>query len=271
MRLHLPTAISTTVRSTDARWADRAMGRRQSRGVRPLRKSIDRVTVAATKRSSFGAAMNRAVASSGVDELQSQRLLGRRHAHLHRVGVHDERRRPVEQRLVLERPAVLGQVRRPRFDSARSATPTCHSWRPVQFAEERRPQHETDQVGCRRPGGDVPARCVGVRQSVGDVEPTEVVVEVELAGRVVAEQPLAHRDRHDVEHGVERCAAGDRGPGRERRLGPVVAEQRGEQPPVVRPTTDRGARAHSARCRRSSCAVPRWNSFMYGNLSSRVP
>ena len=48
-----------SVPGTDAR------PRRSVAWVRPLRKSIDRSTVAATKRSSFGAAMNRAVASSG--------------------------------------------------------------------------------------------------------------------------------------------------------------------------------------------------------------
>ena len=46
----------------------------QSRWVRPLRKSIERVTVAATKRSSLGAAMNRAVASSGERRARTRRL-----------------------------------------------------------------------------------------------------------------------------------------------------------------------------------------------------
>ena len=74
--------------------------------------------------------------------------------------------------------------------------------------------------GCRASVGGVPAGGVGVRQAVGDVEPAEVVVEVELAGRVVAQHALGHGVDDDVEHAVDAGAVaqrGDRGVQRRRR------------------------------------------------------
>ena len=56
----------------------------------------------------------------------------------------------------------------------------------------------------------MPAGGVGVGDAVGDVEPAEVVVEVELAGRVVAQHPLGHRVDHDVEHPVDAGAVAQR-------------------------------------------------------------
>ena len=62
-----------------------------------------------------------------------------------------------------------------------------------------------------------------------------------------------------------------RGAGRQRRLGAVRPEQRGEQPAVVLPVRVGRRRRLGERRRGRACARPRWNSFMYGNLSSRVP
>ena len=98
-----------------------------SRGALPLRKSIDRVTVAATNRSSFGAAMNRAVASSGSDDPIRTASCGGGHARLHRVGVDDEGRRAVEQRLALQRLAVGAQVVGARLDLVPPRDAVCHS------------------------------------------------------------------------------------------------------------------------------------------------
>ena len=60
---------------------------------------------------------------------------------------------------------------------------------------------------------------------MGDVEPAEVVVEVELAGRVVAQHPLGHRVDDDVEDAVDTRAVAQRVDGGVERGGTVASDQ----------------------------------------------
>ena len=81
----------------------------------------------------------------------------------------------------------------------------------------------------------VPTHRVRVRQAVGDVEPAEVVGEVELAGDVVAQHPFTDGLDDDVEHAVDpRSVPEGRGGGLDRR-GPLVAEEGHEEASVVAP------------------------------------
>ena len=80
--------------------ADRSrLGGQSSRRALPFRKSIERVTVAATNRSSRGSAMNRATASSGAGEPDRTASSVAATLRLHGMGVDDERGGAVEQRL----------------------------------------------------------------------------------------------------------------------------------------------------------------------------
>ena len=118
--------------------------------------------------------------------------------------------------------------------------------------------------------GAVPAGGVGVGDAVGDVEPAEVVVEVELAGRVVAQHPLGHRVDDDVEHAVDTRAVAQRVDGGVERGGAVAAvEQCGVAAGRRRAMSGRHRRRCSAS--RSTPASAFVNGRMYGSVSSRVP
>ena len=57
---------------------------------------------------------------------------------------------------------------------------------------------------------------------MGDVEPSEVVVEVELTGRLVAQHPFAHRGDDDVEHAVDAGTGTEGGDGGVQGLDPML-------------------------------------------------
>ena len=110
--------------------------------------------------------------------------------------------------------------------------------------EERGEEHEPGAIDpCAGVGvlagrdcrGVVPSDSVCVGDSVGDVEPAEVVVDVEVTGDVVAQHPFAHGVDDRVEYPVDPCAGAQcvrHGDDRRRAIRP---EQRRPQPTVVDP------------------------------------
>ena len=127
-----------------------------------------------------------------------QRLVRRRPAHLHRMRVNDERRRSVEQRLALEFFTVGREVGSEGLDLAAFADPGVPLVATRPLGEERREEHQAQEIGRRRAVSFdclamLPPHRIRIRETVRDVEPPEVVGEVELAGGVVAQHPLADR------------------------------------------------------------------------------
>ena len=125
--------------------------------------------------------MNRAVASSGSDEpirnasLVAATLVLTAWAWTMNAVV------PSSSASSLQRLAGAAQVESPRGVDLRRPRrpPVCHSWRPVQWARNTVHSASRNDVGDRRRSLGVPAGGVGVRHPVGDVEPAEVVVEVD--------------------------------------------------------------------------------------------
>ena len=211
----------------------RAVDRGQSRRARPDRKSIERVTVAATKRSSFGASDEAGgrLAADGPSRCATASSVAARDVFtawawtMNAVVVSSSARR-------CSACAGGGEVGRAEVDVDRLAdagVPLVAA-RPV--GEEHAPQRQAHGVGAPieiagRGVPGVPAGGVGVGDAVGDVEPAEVVVEVELAGRVVAQHPLGDGVDDDVEQrrrrrrrrGARRRRRAAARPGRGRRRG----------------------------------------------------
>ena len=118
--------------------------------------------------------------------------------------------------------------------------------------------------------GGVPAGGVGVGDAVGDVEPAEVVVEVELAGRVVAQHPLGDGVDDDVEHAVDAGALAQRVDRGVQRRGPVAAVE--QIAAWSRPSSRHdGSGSTAPSASRSTPASAFVNGRMYGSVSSRVP
>ena len=229
-----------------------------------------RTTLAATKRSSFGASKKRVAAWSATSlpartaSAVAAVVVLTAWAWTISAEVPSSSAAPLQRLAGAAHPEIAGAG----VDCFGLADPGVPLVAPGPVGLEHGPQRQPQHVGIAAPVG-VPAGGVGVGQPVRDVEPAEVVVEVDLAGHVVAQHAHRHGGDDRIQQAVDAGAVVQRVDRGAQRGGAIaLVEQGRHEAAVVAPRGVGVDRGEGVEVEPAEAAT---KGRMYGSVSSRVP